>query len=68
VFGLLRFVPDVQDGSGEKHGNQDNNGASKQQNEQITEFSSGLALDLDLVRAQESKHCEGQPSESRLGQ
>ena len=56
----------MQDRPGEEKGNQDNNGATKQQNEQIAEFSPGLAL--DLARAQESKHREGQPSESRLGQ
>ena len=66
MFGLPGFVPEVQNGPGEKHGNQNNNRAAKQQNEQIAKFSPGLAL--DLARAQESKHREGQPSESRLGQ
>jgi hypothetical protein len=46
MSGLLGLVPDMQDRPGEEQGDQDNNGASKQENEQVAKFSSGLALDL----------------------
>ena len=66
MFGWFGFVSEVQNGPGEEHGNQEDNGATKQQNEQVAKFSSGMTL--NLTRAEESEHCKGQSPESRLGQ
>jgi hypothetical protein len=60
---LFRLAPDVQQGPGKKHGNQDNYCTAKQQYQQVAQLSPGLAFDLPGM--QEPKHREWQSPESR---